>query len=833
MTVKSLNGDRLFSRTGPVRLRFDRTAELKSTDGPVGQALSGDRLCFKTDPARLPFDSTAELKPGNGPVGQDRAMRAVEFGARIAQPGYNIVVTGPPGSGKHTSVKRALEQAAATMPVPPDLAYVHNFKVPHMPAALKFPAGEGTQFKSALADFVAGLTVSMPALFATEEYRTHRAAIEGEFFAHVKEALEALRQLAERQGLALVERDEGTFDFYPQRDGLAISEDEYRRLPKAERDGLGEKAGALRGKLDKITGAIGELRAHVGTKLRALERGLGEKEVRRLMAPLGERFAGNPEARFHLKAIVEDVIAHLDALQAAARGEERKGERTEVPFHRYDVNLLVDNSGLKGAPVVSLPLPSLSHLVGKVEHVPVLVTIITDFMFIRAGALHKANGGFLLIDALDLLRQDVSWESLKRALREEQIRIENLAEVLDRDQTVSIRPQAVPLDLKIVLFGESWIFHRLRELDPDFEELFKVQSDFSTTVDRNELNCKQLLALLSEVAHNENLKQLDRTGAAQLLDEAARMAGDAQKICVRTGKLSNLLREADYCAARAERKLIAAQDVAHAVAAGKDRAGRLKADGQELIKRRIVLIDTDGARVGQINALTVVPVPGFAFGVPTRITARVQPGNGSVIDIERLVELGGPGHTKGVQILSGYLNGHYATSRALSLTATLAFEQSFRFVDGDSASVAELIAILSAIADVPLKQGIAVTGSVNQHGSIQSVGGVNEKIEGFFDICMSRGLNKENGVIIPKINLANLMLKDDVVDAAHSGHFRVFAVETADEAVEILTGMQAGTRKENGAFPRGTFNRRVADRLMWFARPRILKPVHLDSWWRR
>jgi len=797
------------------------------------ESLGADKLCLKTDPERLPFDSTAELRSTNGPVGQDRAMRAIAFGARIAQPGYNIFVTGPQGSGKHTSVKRALEQIAAKMPVPPDWGYVHNFEAPHMPLALKFAAGEGAQFKRALAEFVRDLKAAMPALFESEAYRKDRNAIEDEFRRNVKHTLECLRNLAERQGLALIERDEGQFDFFPHRDGLPMSEEEYRGLSKFVRDGLSDKVNVLRGKLDGIIAAIAALRARVRDRVRDLERKLGEKEIRRLMKPLLERFGPNREAHAHLEAIVKDVVGRLDDLQAAARGEGDSGRGPEIPYHYYDANLLVDNSGMRGAPVVSLTLSSLSHLVGKVEHLPVLVTLITDFMFIRSGALHKANGGFLLIDALDLLRQDVSWEGLKRALRERQVRIENLAEVIDRTQTVSIKPQPIPLKLKIVLFGEPWLFDRLRELDPDFEEFFKVQADFSTTVDRNDANCRQLLSLLSDVARSESLRQLDRTGAAKFIDEAARMAGDAEKVCVRTGKLSNLLREADYFAGRAGRPLIGAKDVAVAVAACEDRAGRLKAMEQELIRRRIVIVDTDGEYVGQVNGLTIMREPGHCFGLPARITARVQPGNGSVIDIERMVDFSGPGHTKGVQILAGYLNGHYAASRSLSLSASLVFEQSYRPIDGDSASLAELVAILSAIADVPVKQGIGITGSIDQHGLIQSVGGINEKIEGFFDICASRGLSKDNGVIIPKVNVGKLMLRQDVVDAVREGRFSVHALERVDEAIEVLTGMPAGARRRSGVFPRGTFNRRVSERLIYFARPRILRPIRLDSWWLR
>jgi len=792
--------------------------------------LGADRLCRKTDPGQFAFSTTASLAPAAGPVGQTRAMRAIAFGARIGHPGYNIFVTGPHGTGKRSAVRRALEGIASAMPAPPDWVYVHNFRAPHRPSAIKLAAGQGAKLKSAMGEFVRALQAAMPKLFDSDEYKQRRNAIEATFRTSADNAITKMRQRAEAHGLALVESEDGGFEFVPQRDGLAMSQDEYRSLPKEDRDALMERAKGLRPDLEQTLEAIGALRAHALAQVHALDRELGEKEVRRLMTPIVERFETNREIHAHLESVFQDVMVHLDLLQAAARGETDE-EHDEPSFHRYDVNLLVDNGETKGAPVVSLPLPSLSHLVGKVEHVPVLVTLITDFMFIRAGALHRANGGFLLIDLLDLLQQDVSWESLKRALRESRIRIENLAEVLDRSPTATIQPDPIPLDLKIVLFGEAWLFHRLRQFDPDFAEFFKVQADFSTFADRDADNSGQLLALLADMARGGGLKQLDRAGAARMIDEASRMSGDAEKISVRTGGLSDLMREADHFAGEAGRSVITAEDITRAVVTKEDRSGRFKALEQELIKRNIVLIDTEGSKVGQVNGLTVLSVPGFAFGVPARITARVRPGNGRVTDIERLAEFSGPTHVKGVQILSGYLNGHYATARALSLSASIAFEQSYGPIDGDSASAAELIAVLSAIADVPLRQGLAITGSINQHGIIQPIGGANEKIEGFFEVCASRGFAQPNGVLIPKANISNLMLRDEVVDAVRAGRFAVYAVETVDEAIEVLTGMRAGTRNPAGTFSRGTFNRRVADRLTWFARPRILKPIRLDGWW--
>lgn len=794
--------------------------------------LAADRLCLKTDPSRLPFDTTAQLPEPEGPVGQDRAMRAIGFGARMAQPGYNIFVSGPQGSGKRSSVARALQRIAAAMPTPPDWCYVHNFELPHRPLALRFPVGQGAAFKKAMGEFCDTLKGAMPMLFESEEYRRRRGAIEEEFRKTVDGALDQLRRKAETQGLALVEGSEGNLDFLPQRDGLTLSDDEYRRMPKADRDRLNERTRALREELSKTMQSLGAVRERALERLRALDRELGEAEVRRLMQPLAQTYSADKAISSHLEAVFQDVMSHIDTLQAAARTTDEEDEnRPEVPFHRYQVNLVVDNQGVRGAPVVTLNLPSLSQLLGKVEHVPLLVTMITDFMFIRPGALHAANGGFLLIDALDLLQQDVSWETLKRALREARIRIANLAEILDRSQAVTIQPEPIPLDIKVVLFGEPWLYYRLRELDPDFAEFFKIQADFATSADRDDTNCSQLVRVFASVARADGLRHLDRTGAARMLDQAARMAGDAEKVSVRTSRLGDLLREADHFAGVAGRSTIAADDVALAVGAKEDRAGRIKALEQELIRRNIIFIDTQGARPGQINALTVMSLAGFSFGMPARVTAQVRPGDGRVTDIERLAELSGPSHVKGVQILSGYLNGHYSRTRPLSLSASVAFEQSYGPIDGDSASAAELIAILSAIADVPLRQSIAITGSIDQLGRIQPIGGANEKIEGFFDVCAMRGLAKGHGVIIPKSNIVNLMLRDDVVEAARTGRFAVYAVETIDEAIEILTGMRAGAQRPSGGFPSGTFNSRVARRLDHFARPRLFRPLRMGGWW--
>jgi len=800
--------------------------------GMTVKPLAVDKLCLKTDPTRLAFETTAELSESDGPVGQARAMRAITFGVRMAQPGYNIFVAGPQGSGKHTSVRRALEKTASTMPPPPDWCYVHNFGTPHRPIPLRFAAGAGAVFKEEMRAFVEELGASMPRLFESDRYRERREAIETEFRDTVDAALATLRRKAETQGLALVERADGGVTFVPQRDGLALSDEDYRRLSKEEREYLAEKIKALQADLERVFEKLGQVRDRAVGRLKALDRELGEAEIRRLLSPLVRRHADHDGASRFLKSLAADVLKHLDALQDGARGEHPEGKKGEgVPFHHYQVNLLVDNSDTPGAPVVTLRLPSLSQLVGKVEHVPLLMTMVTDFMFVKPGALHQANGGFLLVDALELLEQPVSWEALKRALKDRRIRIENLAEMLDRTAMVTIQPDPIPLDAKVILFGEPHVYYALRRLDPDFGDLFKVQADFETAAERTPEIGREMLQLLASVARADGVRHLDRSGAARMIDAAARIAGDAEKISVRTGPLADLLREADHFAGEAGRALIAAADVGQALAAKEDRAGRFKALEQELIARDIVFIDTDGARAGQVNAITVLAATGYAFGVPARITARVGPGTGNVVDIERASDFSGRSHTKGVHILTGYLNGTFSAEGALSLAASIAFEQSYGPIDGDSASAAELAAILSAIADVPLKQAIGITGSIDQHGQMQAIGGVNEKIEGFFDICAMRGLGRHHGVVIPKANLHNLMLRDDVVAAAEAGTFSIYAAETIGEALEVLTGMKAGAQRRDGSFPRGTFNRKVADTLHHFARPRILRPIRPRGGW--
>ena len=781
----------------------------------TAKPLAADKFRYRTDPARLPFETTADLPDSAVPAGQERAMRALRFGAQMREPGYNIYVSGAKGSGKHRAVLAALERLALAQKPAPDWCYVHNFADPHAPRALSFAPGGGAQFRQAMADFATGLKRGIAAAFEDNAYCARRSAIEAECARKSGTVLDMVRDAAEARGLTLVERPDGGFEFHPVR--ASGGADERAGTRQARHD--------LRGLLQEALQAVTALQQKRDGELRALDREAGEAALRELLQPLYQRFGGNGAVRDWLNGLAGDATRNLSAFQADARGQAN----VEPPYRRYTVNLLVDNGAWSGAPVVQVGLPTLSRLTGQVDAAAEAADAPFGFLRVRAGALHKANGGFLLVEALDLMQQDAAWDAMKRALRGGTLAIERADD--RRGAGTDVRPEAIPLSLKVVLVGEPWVFDRLRTLDPDFSELFKVAAEFTNTAPRDDKNCMALLTMVATLCRRGKLRQFERSGAARLIDEASRIAGDGERISVRIGAIHDLVREANAIAGEAGRSLIAARDIERAIAAKDDRAGRTKVLEQEMIRRRLVFLETEGARAGQINALTVMKVRGDSFGQPARITASASPGTGKGVGIERMAHYRGSTRRRGAQTLAAYINRTYSPLTPLSLLATVSFEQFHGPIDGDSASAAELLAILSAIADVPLKQGIAITGAIDQSGALQPVGNINQKIEGFFDVCRMRGLNGTHGVIVPAANSVNLMLRDDVADAARKANFALYTAGTVDEAIEILTGLQAGVAKGRRGFPRSSFHRLVTDNLMEFARPRLLRPVHVDGWW--
>ena len=776
------------------------------------------------DPAEFDFETTKELADLDGTVGQPRAVAAVEFAAGIARDGYNVFALGVSGTGKHSLVRLYLERHATTRPVPPDLCYVHNFVDPSEPRLLQLPPGKGAEFRRdmiALADHLhAGLTSA----FESEEYQTQLQVIEEEFKERPREELGDIEERAKAEGLVLLRSPVG-MAFAPTRDGEVLSGDEFRSLPEEEQKELEAKVERFQEEAQQALHQMPSWEREHQERVQELEREVTELALTNLLDEVNKKYHDVPQVLSHIESVRLDVIELGRELvepespsPAATMGMQGSKQQTKkASLSRYHVNLIVDNRGVSGAPVVYEDNPTYDNLVGRIEHSAHFGALTTDFSHIKAGTLHRANGGYLMVDAHKLLQAPYAWDALKRSLQARRLRIEPLGQSLSLMSTVSLEPEPLELNVQVVLLGEPLLYYMLSSHDPDFEELFKVASDFAELMDATEENVSGYVRLLAMLARNDSLKTFDRTAVARLLEHSTRLDGDRDKLTARIGAVHDVLREADYWAVAAGEDVVNAGHVQQAIDAQIHRADRMRESVHEQIERGTIMIDVAGSRIGQINGLAVTSLGNFAFGRPSRLTARVRMGQGNVVDIEREVELGGPIHSKGVLILAAYLGAHYAPDYPLSLSASLVFEQSYSGVDGDSASAAELFALLSAIAEVPIRQDIAVTGSVNQHGEIQPIGGANEKIEGFFDVCQAKGLSGSQGVIIPATNVRHLMLRKDVVEAVSTGRFHVFPIETIDEGIELLTGRETATRDDSGEYPEHTLNHVVESRLREFA----------------
>ncbi len=789
-----------------------------------------ESLYQRCDPASLDFTTTDDLADLDEIIGQDRALAAIRFGIGIKREGYNLFALGPPGAGKHTTLKRYLEETAAQAPVPDDWCYLFNFEMSHKPVAVRLPAGLGRQFRQDMAQLVADLKSAIPAAFESDDYRNRRQVIEEEFKQRQETAFDDLQNRAKDKGIALIRTPMG-FGMAPVKDGEVLKPEEFETLSETERHRIEADIEDLQKQLQGIVQQIPSWAKDHGDRVRDLNREVSAYAVGHLIDAVRERYRDHAAIGDYLAAVRKDVGENVDSFlgqkaegaQAVLAGGGMPGARaggSQPSLGRYEVNLVIDNGEAKGAPVVFEDHPSHANLVGRIEHLSEMGALVTDFRLIKPGALHRANGGYLLLDARRLLMQPNGWEALKSALRGKEVRIESLGQAMSLVSTVSLDPAAIPLDLKVVLIGDRRLYYLLCQYEPDFSELFKVAADFDDEMDRHNGVTQQYARLVATVARREGLKPLDRDAVARVIEHSARLAGDNARLTSRIGSVADVMREADYWAGEATRKVVSAADIEQAIDAQIHRADRLRERSHEMIERDIMMISTDGAEVGQVNGLSVLSLGNFSFGRPSRITARVRMGGGEVIDIERKVELGGPLHSKGVLILAGYLGATFATDHPLSLGASLVFEQSYGGVDGDSASSTELYALLSALSGLPIRQSLAVTGSVNQLGEVQAIGGANEKIEGFFDVCRRKGLTGEQGVMIPAANVTHLMLRRDVVEACAEGRFQVFPVATIAEGIELLTGVPAGVRDADGAFPEGTVFHLVEQRLKALAEAR-------------
>ncbi len=791
------------------------------------------RLRAACDPSTLGFETTASLKPVTGFVGQDRAIDAIKLSACISHKDFNLYVLGREGTGRHTAVAQMLSEAAASRPTPCDWVYVNNFEAPHKPHAIKMAPGTAAALKLAMQRLVDDLAIEIPALFESEEYQTQRRAIEEEFGQRNEEPIAEFSERAHAQNVALLRTPMG-FMLSAIVDGRPIKPEVYEALPPDERKEIDAKIERLQEQLGAILKQAPQLEKEHRRRIEELHALMAERVVSLRVKEVEAEFSKAPVIVTYLENVRANMVENAELFLKPSDGpnagpfpEVIRKYHKDIRFARYAVNIMVSHQADKeAAPIVREDLPTLNHLTGRIENISEMGTLTTNFTLIRPGALHRANGGYLVLDAQRLLSEPYAYDTLKRCLQSRSISITALSERLSLSSTVTLEPDAIPLDVRIVLVGDRRLHMMLQLLDPEFGKLFKVQADFADDLPRTAKNTRALARMVAGFAAEEELRPLTAAAVAALLDQAMRLAGDSTKLTLELVTLTDVIREADFYAQSQKRTLISADDINHAIQQSVVRASRVKERMQEAVTRKTILIATQGRAVGQINGLAVVSAGKEHFGRPSRITARVRVGAGKLVDIEREVELGGPLHSKGVLILSSFLASHYALDVPMSLHASLVFEQSYGGIDGDSASSAELYAMLSALSGVPIRQGLAVTGSVNQNGDVQAIGGVNEKIEGFFDICAAQGLTGEQGVLIPASNVEHLMLRRDVVDAAKSGDFRVIPVKTIDQGIEVLTGMVAGRRGRGGQFAAPSVNAKVEAQLRAYAETRRSFRMH-------
>jgi len=773
--------------------------------------LPPEQLRRSCDPQQFSFETTAELPLIPDIIGQPRATRAIEFGLDMEGPGYNIFVLGPGGTGRTTTIQRFLAQRAAQEPTPDDWVYVHNFSQPRSPRAIRLPPGLGARFRDDMAALVAQLRQTIPRAFESETYQEARRQIEQRFQEAQETLLRELDAQARQRSFAVVRAPSG-LAIVPLKDGRPLPQEAFQELPEEER----ERYAAMYRELEPLAEAtVQHLREQEGVAREALQK-LDQEVVAATVGhavdELKARYAEHEEVGEYLEEVRADIIRRAEEFkQTESPSPEAPGAPPAPPFGRYLVNLLVDNSQQQGAPVVVETNPNYANLIGRTEYEIRMGVPVTDFTLLRAGALHRANGGYLVLQARDVLADPLAWQSLKRALSEGVIRLEDRAAA--PVSVVSLDPEPIPLDVKVILMGSPYLYYLLYALDEEFRELFKVKADFSTEMDRTPENEHLYALFIRARCEEEGLRPFDRTGVARVVEYGSWLAEDQNRLSIRFGEVTDLLREAHYWAGKAGRDVVTGEDVERAIAERTYRANRVEEEIRRVITEGTLLIQTEGAVVGQVNGLSIHVVGDHIFGRPTRITARAYVGRSGVVDIQREVKLSGPTHGKGVLTLAAYLGGQYATDQPLTLSASLSFEQTYDEVHGDSASLAELYALLSVLADAPIRQGIAVTGSVDQQGRVQPVGGVTHKIEGFFRVCKERGLTGDQGVVIPAANVRNLMLDPEVVQAVAEGRFHIYPVTTVDEGIELLTGIPAGVRDEQGQFPEGTLHARVLARL--------------------
>ena len=773
------------------------------------------------DPEIFGCENSEDIAPLQTIIGQAKALKALQFGLGIGNKGFNIYVAGAPGTGKKTAVKRYLHEIAKGKPTPPDWCYVNNFQESYRPRALSLPAGRGRVLKRMVDRFVEAARGDIRKVFESEEYIARRNNTIKEIQQEKENLITEINERARERGFVIQPTPMGLMTV-PVRDSKPLTEEEFQAMDKDEQDTVRKEQKTLNEKMKETGRQMMSMERKTQEMIEELDREVVSYTLDNLLEEIRVNFGDLPEVMHYLDDMRSDMLENIQLF----RSEEGQPSmppgvpdgmpmvpRDDIRFRKYQVNVVVDNTELEGVPIIMELNPSYYNLFGRIEKEAMLGALFTDFTMIRAGSIHRANGGYLILPVEDVLRNYFSWESLKRSIRNREITIEELAERLGYMTTRWLMPEAIPWNIKVVLIGEPYLYYRLYELDPDFRDLFKVKADFDTVMDRSEENMKHYGSFVCNICQEEGLLHLDKSAIAKVVEHGSRLAADQGKLSTRFGEISDIVREASFYASTAGSSLVQVPHVNNAIEQRFTRSSLLMEKLREMIRAGVIKIDISGGRIGQVNGLSVIDLGDIMFGRPNKITASIGLGREGLIDIEREAKLGGPIHTKAVLILSGYLAHRYARDKPLSLSARLVFEQSYSGVEGDSASCAELYALLSGLSGVPIRQGIAVTGSVNQKGEVQAIGGVNEKIEGFFGVCREKGFNGEQGVMIPASNVRNLVLEDEVVNAVKKGDFRIWAVNTIDEGIEILTGKKAGSKIADGSFEQETINHLVDSRL--------------------
>lgn len=783
--------------------------------------LTPDELYKRCDPGLFEFETTTDIKPLDGTIGQERAMKALDFGLTLESKGFNIFTLGESGTGKMTSIRSLLRRQAEKEPVPSDWCYVYNFKDPDATRAVSLKPGLALVFQKDMDELVKMLKSDIPKVFESKEYDRQKSRIMEEFQKRQKELFGALEEEAEAKGFSIRKTISGLLVVPVKKTGEPLSEEEFEALEEKHRKKLDETGKTLQEKLDDEVRTVRDMEKQVKDGLSKFERDAALTVVGHLIEELKSKYRDYEKVISFLEEVEEDVLAHIEDFKG---GEEQppalpfmRMPKAEPVFTKYAVNVLVNNSETKGAPCVFESNPTYYNLFGRMEYKFQYGVASTDFSMIKAGALHKANGGYLVVNALDLLRNIFAYDGLKRAIRNHEIRLEDVWEQYRLVSTTTLRPEAIQLDVKVILVGNPYLYYLLYNVDEEYRELFKVKADFDSRMDKGPATIRKYAEFIASICQVEGLRPFDRAGVAKIAEFGSRLAGHQEKLSAKFSDVADLVREAHYWAVKTGTGIVSTGHVEKALDEKLYRSNRIEERMREMIVEGTLIVETTGAVVGQVNGLAVLDLGDYSFGKPSRITARAYAGKAGVMNIERETKMSGKIHEKAILIISHYLGSKYAARKPISLSASITFEQLYDMVEGDSATCAELYSLLSSISGVPLKQGIAVTGSMDQNGEVQPIGGVNEKIEGFFGLCRLRGLDGSHAVIIPKRNIKHLMLKKDVIEAVKEGKFSIYAIEKMEEGMEILTGMKAGEPQAEGTYPEGTFNHLIAKRLEEFS----------------